>query len=606
MLDSTVFQALMAGLISAFSMPLGAVTALMWKPSQKMLACLISFGAGALLSALVIDLVGNAREKGHILELIVGSILGSFFFSIVNKLVNSKGGFLRKPSTVLLHLNQKQENRFKASFSQLKLSDLFRHLPSQDIDFITTHLLIKEYPPNSTIYKQGDGGESFYLIEEGEVQLLDPLNDLKPYQTFHKNETFGYLAFLTGSCHQVMAVTTKETRLGIFPRPDFEELLQTSPVLAEATMNFIQTEQIAKYLQYRHGWNLEQVKDWVTKAFNSIKFQRLIPDAIPVDRNLTDFLMIARQIKRFPLFKNLPLDELKEIGNCLLYQHFDDGFVFFQAGEFADRLFFINEGEVELIEPKSINKPQVLKNLDAFGGFATITRSNHSVMAIAKTDVTAWVLREKDLWEISQQSNGFKIALTQFLQEKRVQTYLAEKQHLEPQKAVDWSIKAFQNMNNGQLIPAVTEMVKKEHSDAPIAIWIGLLMDGIPEALTIGAHIVSQPISISLLTGLFISNYPEALSSSNGMKQQGFSNAKILIMWSSIMLITGILASLGSILFADAPESLVSFLGSMAAGAMLTVISETMLPEAYAKGGSVVGMSTLFGFLVIIVINSVG
>ena len=51
-------------------------------------------------------------------------------------------------------------------------------------------------------------------------------------------------------------------------------------------------------------------------------------------------------------------------------------------------------------------------------------------------------------------------------------------------------------------------------------------------------------------------------------------------------------------------ESVISLLGSMAAGAMLTVIAETMLPEAYAKGGSIVGLSTLSGFLVIILIKS--
>lgn len=72
------------------------------------------------------------------------------------------------------------------------------------------------------------------------------------------------------------------------------------------------------------------------------------------------------------------------------------------------------------------------------------------------------------------------------------------------------------------------------------------------------------------------------------------------------MLITGILASVGTILFANVPENWVSLVGAMAAGAMLTVISETMLPEAYAKGGSIVGMSTVLGFLSIIVINTWG
>ncbi len=606
MIESVFFQAFLAGLISAFSMPLGSFTALIWQPGKKVLAFLISFGAGALLSALVIDLVGSATEKGHILELIIGSILGSIFFTIVNTTVNNSGGFLRKPSTTLMHLNQKQEARFTATFSQLKFNHLFRNLPSEDINFIARHLLIREYPANATIYQQADGSESFYIIEKGEVQLLDPKNDLKPYQTFGVNDTFGHLSFFTSSPHRVVAVATKDTQLAIFPRPDFEQLLQTSPQLAEATTNFIQSEKIANYLQNRHGWDLAQVKDWVAKAVNSINLQRLIPDAIKINHNITGFLAIARQIKRFPLFEHLPLDDLEEIGDRLFYKNFEDGFVFFREGEIADRIYMIDEGEVELIESKTRNKPQMLTNLDAFGGFALITRANHSVTAVAKTDVKGWVLREQDLWEMLQQSTAFKKAITEFLRQRKVQTYLAEKQHLAPKKAIDWANKALKSMNSGQLIPAVRGMVETKHNDAPMAIWVGLLMDGIPEALTIGAHIVTNPISPSLLTGLFISNYPEALSSSEGMKQQGFPVAKIMIMWTSIMLVTGVLSAVGSILFADVPESLISLLESMAAGAMLTVISETMLPEAYAKGGSVVGMSTLMGFLIIIVIKSFG
>ncbi|NES81052.1 MAG: hypothetical protein F6K10_06405 [Moorea sp. SIO2B7] len=75
--------------------------------------------------------------------------------------------------------------------------------------------------------------------------------------------------------------------------------------------------------------------------------------------------------------------------------------------------------------------------------------------------------------------------------------------------------------------------------------------------------------------------------------------------WTSIMIITGFLAAVGSLVFAGVPDSMISLLKAMAAGAMLTVISETMLPEAYAKGGSVVGVSTLLGFLIIILIKSI-
>ena len=76
MFQSVWVNALIAGMVSACSMPLGSLTALIWTPKNRALAFLMAFGGGALLSALVIDLVGSAREKGHLLELVIGSIIG--------------------------------------------------------------------------------------------------------------------------------------------------------------------------------------------------------------------------------------------------------------------------------------------------------------------------------------------------------------------------------------------------------------------------------------------------------------------------------------------------------------------------------------------------
>jgi zinc transporter ZupT len=111
---------------------------------------------------------------------------------------------------------------------------------------------------------------------------------------------------------------------------------------------------------------------------------------------------------------------------------------------------------------------------------------------------------------------------------------------------------------------------------------------------------IHQTISISLVAGLFLSNFPEALSSSRGMEEEGLSKKKIFIMWSSIALFTGIGALVGNILMQSATIGWFAFLQGIAAGAMLTMIAQTMLPEAYMKGGSVTGFSTLVGFLLTI------
>lgn len=153
----------------------------------------------------------------------------------------------------------------------------------------------------------------------------------------------------------------------------------------------------------------------------------------------------------------------------------------------------------------------------------------------------------------------------------------------------------------------------KEHNNAPMSIWLGLLIDGIPESFVIGAGFLTilsaqlaaggdpafgDVIPYTLVAGLFLSNFPEALSSSIGMKKQGMKPIKILLMWSSLVLLVGIGALVGYYLGAEVPHEIEIGIEGLAAGAMLTMIAQTMIPEAVHIGGNkVVGLSTLIGYL---------
>ncbi|MGL5083356.1 MAG: cyclic nucleotide-binding domain-containing protein [Microcoleaceae cyanobacterium] len=607
MFETVFWSAFVAGIISACSMPLGALTSLFWQPRKRVLAFLVAFGGGALLAAIVIDLVGNVKEKGHILELIIGSIIGSLFFTLVNQIVNNSGGFLRKPSTLLTHLNQQKSRSFKQRMGQLQRLEFFRDLPQEVQQKLVQLLWFVSYPKGTTLYRQGDPSESLYIIDEGKIDLLDPQAELSSLKHLTTNDLFGKFAFFTGSPHQTSAVAMDETKLAVLSRSNFEELLETSPYLVDETEQYIQGEEIADYLQKHQGLSATEVQAWVNLAIKTIRQDRKIPPAVAIEQKEAEFLRLARQIRQFPVFSYLPQEDLEEIAARLIYRPIESGYAFFQPSEAADRLYLLHQGHVEILYPNHLNTPSlVLTAGDAFGELAFITCALHTVTAIAKTDGAVWVLRRQDFLEVLQQSKNLEESVKTFVETPRIKDYLQKRQNFDPTKTTEWVRQALENMNAGQLMPAVTTMSEDigSHNNAPMSIWLGLLMDSIPEALTIGAQLSHHPISTSLLAGLFIANYPEALSSSRGMKEQGFSNSKILTMWTSIMLLTGILSAVGSVLFASASESVISLLESTAAGAILTVIAETMLPEAYAKGGSIVGLSTLLGFLVIIVIKS--
>jgi ZIP family zinc transporter len=88
-------QALIFGLISAASLPLGALVALCWIPRPRVTAALMAFGGGALLAVLTLDLVGEAMRKHDFYALAVGCLLGCVAFVVLNQIVNARGGFLR-------------------------------------------------------------------------------------------------------------------------------------------------------------------------------------------------------------------------------------------------------------------------------------------------------------------------------------------------------------------------------------------------------------------------------------------------------------------------------------------------------------------------------
>ena len=81
------------------------------------------------------------------------------------------------------------------------------------------------------------------------------------------------------------------------------------------------------------------------------------------------------------------------------------------------------------------------------------------------------------------------------------------------------------------------------------------------------------------------------------MRQQGMRFPRVLFMWTSLMVLTGIGAALGSEFFVEANPHAFAIVEGVAAGAMLTLIAQTMAPEAYMKAGPVVGLATLMGFL---------
>ena len=306
-----------------------------------------------------------------------------------------------------------------------------------------------------------------------------------------------------------------------------------------------------------------------------------------------------------PIFQELSTEEIEAISSRIFCKQHPKGHLFYHQHDLAERMYIIEKGEVALIEPKK-REPKLIREGAAFGSMAFLTGASDATTAVATADTTVWVLRKHDFNDLLQKFPSLEQAVRQFLQQPEVSIYLQQRQNFDPGKAARWTRKVLKTMDVAKLLPSTAEMIEtiQEHRQAPLAIWLGLMLDDIPESLVLGSSLVHSHVSLSLIAGLFLSNYPEALSSSIGMRQQGLSWRRVLLMWTSVMAVAGIGAAVGSLFLVGVSPVLFFFLQGLAVGAILTVIAETILPEAYFKGSSITGFSTLLGFLAAIFLKT--
>ena len=138
---------------------------------------------------------------------------------------------------------------------------------------------------------------------------------------------------------------------------------------------------------------------------------------------------------------------------------------------------------------------------------------------------------------------------------------------------------------------------EQEGSGATIA--VGALLDGVPESVVLGVGLLAGgSVSLPVLAAVVISNVPEGLSSAAGMKRSGRSARYVFGVWTTIAVLSGVAALIGYVALGDAPADAIAVITAVAAGAILTMIADTMIPEAFEETRTWTGLITSAGFLV--------
>jgi zinc transporter ZupT len=417
-------QAFWFGIISAVSLPIGAILGIWLRPPKIVVSAVMSFGAGSLIAALTLELVDPAFEHSGFAPLAVGLVLGGSLFAGLNYLVNRKGGYLRKKATAVRHLVRTEHDRRRSRLKHLAAMDLMQGIPYEDLPNILDQLTRRYFKAGDIIYRRDDHADSFFFLDNGDVEVHRPG---EPPITLCQGASFGTRSFDSETKRRdstVLSVTDSKT-WEVFPEV-WEDICTSHPVAAE---------------------------------------------------------------------------NMRELN--------------------AKR-----EHECEL-------RRQAMENMN----------------------------------ELDQ---------------------------------------AFGDNYSLNLTPGMLRGASKSAGGAAVAIWLGIFLDGIPESAVIGASMIHSSVSWALIIGLFMANLPESMSSAATMRMQNARISTIMGMWTSLMLLTGLGALLGNVFLQNADHTTFAVFEGTAAGAMLAMVAETMLPEAYHQGGPIVGMCTLLGFLMALLIKSVG
>jgi ZIP family zinc transporter len=138
-----------------------------------------------------------------------------------------------------------------------------------------------------------------------------------------------------------------------------------------------------------------------------------------------------------------------------------------------------------------------------------------------------------------------------------------------------------------------------------MAIVLGSVLDGIPESFVLGLTVLQGGVSVSLLAGVVLSNLPEGMSSSSGLKAAGWPRRRVVNMWSLVVLVSAISAAAGWVLLDPHSGRTGALVEAFAAGALLAMLADTLLPEAYEVEGVLTGSLVVAGFAVSLALSAV-
>ena len=242
-----LFAASLLGLATTSSSLVGAALGLYANLSEKGLACVLGFAAGALISALAIELAFETAQTLHSRGQDVhaawafvggGFALGALIYYRAALYLEGKGAAIRYRTRFREFAQQRKREETQELIQLLSRCDLLRHLPPQDIQELLPLIREQAAPAGTVLFRKGDPADALYIIARGEVDILDEPDSLSHEERhiarLDAGQAFGEMALLHGGERTATARAPVDTQLLAMDKSDFDHLIKFDPQLARA------------------------------------------------------------------------------------------------------------------------------------------------------------------------------------------------------------------------------------------------------------------------------------------------------------------------------------------------------------------------------------
>jgi zinc transporter ZupT len=230
------------GLATTSSTILGATIGLYAHLSKRVLACILAFAAGSLISALAIELAFQGAQELHHKGFNAqaawafiggGFALGAMMYYWGSRFLEKKGAAVRYPTRFREYALERKQAETKELIDLLAKCDLLRHLPPEGIEQILPYVRTRTIRAGEILFRAGDSGDALYIIARGKIEVLDSETE-HPMAELTEGQAFGEMALLSKGVRTATVRAAVDSDLLQIDKEDFDRIIADDHELARA------------------------------------------------------------------------------------------------------------------------------------------------------------------------------------------------------------------------------------------------------------------------------------------------------------------------------------------------------------------------------------